>query len=166
MGLCVLGFGLAAGFGRGLSQQFSRLLVVVAALLFCGPATASVGWSAESIGLSWPTNPAGIAAAEAVIFLLSLPVLLFARKLLNFLFGGSEQYFRSRLIGSTLGVLTGILLFVSFASAWINFVDTERDQLKLLPICEFVSSSIDYLPEQIQPSFIDWPTAENSPTES
>lgn len=106
IGLSLLAYGLTAGFLRGFSNQFSRFLVLLAAL-------ACSGWLAGPVLAQVQNEGDGAEATralgEAVAFLVFAGLLLLARRaLLGWL--SKPKGGPSRLTGALFGVL-GALLF-------------------------------------------------------
>ena len=165
LGCCAIGFGIAAGFSRGIMQQFSRLLVIATALLAASPVAGCLAWLANSADLGWPQSSSGLLIAESVSFLLCLPATYLVRRLLNGFFGSGAHDFSSRFIGSILGLLTGILLFVGAVSSWTTLAGHQlsEERFVLRPLCESASSVLGLLPEHLEPNFVHWDVLSKPP---
>jgi len=102
--LTLLAFALGAGFGRGFAHQFSRLLVLLAALATCIFLAEPARWTLETLGLQIEADSVEGARLTTSLFFLSLPGLYWVRKLLYRIFEGPAGSVGSRVFGILVGL--------------------------------------------------------------
>ncbi|MCH2111431.1 MAG: CvpA family protein [Planctomycetes bacterium] len=102
--LTLLAFALGAGFGRGFAHQFSRLLVILAAIAACIFLTEPARWTLEALGLRIEADSVEGARLPTSLFFLSLPGLYWVRRLLYRIFEGPVGSVGSRVFGILVGL--------------------------------------------------------------
>jgi uncharacterized membrane protein required for colicin V production len=112
MGLTLAAYGIAAGAVRGLTQQFTRLMVWVTALLVAGVASPALGWVASWF-MAQDAGQRRLAAWFALATVLISVLLVGGLRRLIFGRLNNAKSFADRLLGMVCGLGVAVLAWLT-----------------------------------------------------